>query len=192
MKKSWKRKLMWFTIALILTLLVGTVVLVNVLQHKKKENIAWQERMHVEKGAETDMETQMHAGAGVQIGSVQDDNTGGVDRKDASLPEIETDQKEQNPQEEQMTDPAEEKGKAVMIFAGDICFHDAYANMYALSARGGNIESCIDASLLAEMRDADICMINNEFPYSDRGQPVEGKTFTFCSKPGNVKLLSQM
>ncbi len=196
MKKNWKRKLAWFTIALILTLLVGTAVLATVLQHKKKEKAAWQEQMQAEQiaeiNAQTDAETQMHAGAGVQIGSGQDDNTGGEDREDASLPEIETDQKEQNPQEEQKTDPAEEKGKAVMTFAGDICFHDAYANMYALSARGGNIESCIGASLLAEMRDADICMINNEFPYSDRGQPVEGKTFTFCSKPGNVKLLSQM
>lgn len=196
MKKNWKRKLVWFTIALILTLLVGTVVLATVLQHKKKEKAAWQEQMQAEQiaeiNAQTDAETRVQAGAGVQIGSGQDDNTGGADREDASLPEIETDQKEQNPQGEQKTDPAEEKGKAVMTFAGDICFHDAYANMYALSARGGNIESCIGASLLAEMRDADICMINNEFPYSDRGQPVEGKTFTFCSKPGNVKLLSQM
>ena len=139
MKKSWKRKLVWFTIALILTLLVGTVVLVTVLQYKKKEKAAWQEQMQAEQiaeiNAQTDAETQMHAGAGVQIGSGQDDNTGGEDREDASLPEIETDQKEQNPQEEQKTDPAEEKGKAVMTFAGDICFHDAYANMYALSAR---------------------------------------------------------
>ena len=77
MKKNWKRKLAWFTIALILTLLVGTVVLVTVLQHKKKENIAWQERMQAEQiaeiNAQTDAETQMHAGAGVQIGSGQEE-----------------------------------------------------------------------------------------------------------------------
>ena len=93
MKKNWKRKLVWFTIALILTLLVGTAVLATVLQHKKKEKAAWQEQMQAEQiaeiNAQTDAETQMHAGAGVQIGSGQDDNTGGEDREDASLPEIE-------------------------------------------------------------------------------------------------------
>lgn len=192
MKKNWKRKLIWFTIALVLTLLVGTVVLATVLQHKKKENIAWQEQPQAEETARTDAETRVQAGAGVQIGNGQDDTTADTDGEDSTLLEIKTDQDVLAPQEEQETDPAEEKGKAVMTFAGDICFHDAYANMYALSARGGNIESCIGASLLAEMRDADICMVNNEFPYSDRGQPIEGKTFTFCSKPGNVKLLSQM
>ena len=192
MKKSWKRKLVWFTIALVLTLLVGTVVLATVLQHKKKENAAWQEQPQAEETARTDAETRVQAGAGVQIGNGQDNTTADTDDEDSALLEIKTDQDVLAPQEEQETDPAEEKGKAVMTFAGDICFHDAYANMYALSARGGNIESCIGASLLAEMRGADICMVNNEFPYSDRGQPIEGKTFTFRSKPGNVKLLSQM
>ena len=192
MKKNWKRKLVWFTIALVLTLLVGTVVLVTVLQHKKKENTAWQEQLQAEKIAETDAETSMHAGAGSQIGNGQDDTTARADDEKSALPEIKTDQEILVPQEEQTADPAEEKGKVVMTFAGDICFHDAYANMYALSTRGGNIESCIGASLLAEMRDADICMVNNEFPYSDRGQPIEGKTFAFRSKPANVKLLSQM
>lgn len=192
MKKNWKRKLVWFTIALVLTLLVGTVVLVTVLQHKKKENAAWQEQLQAEKIAETDAETSMHAGAGAQIGNGQDDTTARADDEKSALPEIKTDQEILAPQEEQTADPAEEKGKVVMTFAGDICFHDAYANMYALSTRGGNIESCIGASLLMEMRDADICMVNNEFPYSDRGQPIEGKTFAFRSKPANVKLLSQM
>lgn len=192
MKKSWKRKLVWFTMALVLTLLVGTVVLVTVLQHKKKENTVWQEQMQAEKIAETDAETPMHAGAGTQIGNGQDDKTEETGDKDAMLPEIRTDQEILTPQEEQTIDSAEEKGKVVMTFAGDICFHDAYANMYALSTRGGNIESCIGASLLAEMRNADICMVNNEFPYSDRGQPIEEKTFAFRSKPANVKLLSQM
>lgn len=192
MKKSWKRKLVWFTIALVLTLLVGTVVLATVLQHKKKENAAWQEQPQAEETARTDAETRVQAGAGVQIGNGQDDTTADTDDEDSALLEIKTDQDVLAPQEEQETDPAEGKGKAVMTFAGDICFHDAYANMYALSARGGNIENCIGASLLAEMRGADICMVNNEFPYSDRGQPIEGKTFTFRSKPGNVKLLSQM
>lgn len=192
MKKNWKRKLTWFTIALVLTLLVGTVVLMTVLQHKKKEDAVWQEQMQAEKNAETDAETPMQAGVGTQIGNGGDGNAEKADDEDASLPEIETDQEILTPQTDQTTDPSEEKEQVVMTFAGDICFHDAYANMYALSTRGGNIESCIGAPLLTEMRNADICMVNNEFPYSDRGQAIEEKAFAFRSKPANVKLLSQM
>ena len=79
-----------------------------------------------------------------------------------------------------------------MVFAGDICFYDAFANMSALRSRGGNIESSVDEKLLAEMRNADICMVNNEFAYSDRGTPLAGKTYTFRSNPSNVGLLSDM
>ncbi|MCI5958191.1 MAG: CapA family protein [Lachnospiraceae bacterium] len=79
-----------------------------------------------------------------------------------------------------------------MVFAGDICFYDAYANMTALRARGGKIENCIDEKLLDEMKAADICMVNNEFAYSDRGTPLADKAFTFCSKPSNVSLLHDM
>ncbi len=79
-----------------------------------------------------------------------------------------------------------------MVFAGDICFYDAFANMTALRSRGGNIESSVDEKLLAEMRNADICMVNNEFAYSDRGTPLAGKTYTFRSNPSNVGLLSDM
>lgn len=79
-----------------------------------------------------------------------------------------------------------------MIFAGDICFYDAFANMSALRSRGGNIESSVDEKLLAKMRNADICMVNNEFAYSDRGTPLAGKTYTFRSNPSNVGLLSDM
>ena len=47
--------------------------------------------------------------------------------------------------------PEEETIKDVtMIFAGDICFYDAFANMSALRSRGGNIESSVDEKLLAE------------------------------------------
>lgn len=79
-----------------------------------------------------------------------------------------------------------------MVFTGDICFYDAFANMSALRSRGGNIESSVDEKLLTEMRNADICMVNNEFAYSDRGTPLAGKTYTFRSNPSNVGLLSDM
>lgn len=82
--------------------------------------------------------------------------------------------------------------EVVLAFAGDVSFAEGYANMGALAQRGGDINNCFDEFVLKEMQDADIFMLNNEFPYTDRGVPTEGKTFTFRSKPENVKYLYDM
>lgn len=82
--------------------------------------------------------------------------------------------------------------EVVLAFAGDISFAEGYANMGALSQRDGDIKNCFDEFVLKEMQDADIFMVNNEFPYTDRGTPTEGKTFTFRAKPESVKYLYDM
>ena len=79
-----------------------------------------------------------------------------------------------------------------LAFAGDISFAEGYANMGALQQRGGDIINCFDEFVLKEMQDADIFMLNNEFPYTDRGTPTEGKTFTFRAHPEDVKYLYDM
>jgi len=79
-----------------------------------------------------------------------------------------------------------------LAFAGDISLAEGYANIGTLQQRGGEIENCFDEFLLKEMQDADIFMLNNEFPYTDRGTPTEGKTYTFRAKPENVKYLYDM
>ena len=83
-------------------------------------------------------------------------------------------------------------GAVKLVFAGDMDFDDRYTNMTALRARSNGILDCIDSSLVERMRNADICMINNEFPYSDRGQPLANKKFTFRAKPSTVDFLSQL
>ena len=82
--------------------------------------------------------------------------------------------------------------EVVLTFAGDVSFAEGYANMGALSQRGNNILECFDEFVLKEMQDADIFMINNEFPYTNRGTPTEGKTYTFRSTPENIKYLYDM
>ncbi len=79
-----------------------------------------------------------------------------------------------------------------LAFAGDISFAEEYTNMGILKQRGGDIRSCFDEFLLKEMQDADIFMLNNEFPYTDRGTPTEGKTYTFRARPESVKYLYDM
>lgn len=104
-----------------------------------------------------------------------------------------------------MSDPAEEEldpytyrlelsedGTVTFVFAGDILFDPAYAIFATYRQRGEQIEQCIDEELLAEMRSADIMMLNNEFPYSDRGAPLPDKTYTFRAAPESVSVLRDM
>ena len=87
---------------------------------------------------------------------------------------------------------AENQEEISLVFAGDILFDDSYAIMSAMKQRGKGIEGSISAELLGEMRNADIFMVNNEFPYTDRGTPQAGKTYTFRAKPQSASYLKDM
>jgi poly-gamma-glutamate synthesis protein (capsule biosynthesis protein) len=87
---------------------------------------------------------------------------------------------------------ANDPEQVTLTFAGDILFDANYAVMSTLLQNGGNLENAIAPDLLQEMRDADILMINNEFPYSDRGTPLADKQFTFRAKPSTVSYLDDM
>ena len=87
---------------------------------------------------------------------------------------------------------AASRDETSLIFVGDICFHDGYANMNALRERGGDISTCVMPEVLEGLKAADIFMANNEFPYSDRGSPTAGKKYAFRAKPSNVNLLHDM
>lgn len=79
-----------------------------------------------------------------------------------------------------------------MVFAGDILFDDRYPVMKSINSRTAGIDGTISPGLLEIMRGADLFVINNEFPYSDRGKPTAGKTYTFRARPGYAGLLSGM
>lgn len=177
MKKRTKKRIKYFLIAFVLTLLLGTIAMLGYSYIKEKP---WTKQDVIESGyvaevPEVSQET-------VQEAILPEDEVTESDPQDAAQPQ----ETEAQPQE------TEEPGEVVLAFGGDICFHDPFANMGSLAARGGSIESCISAELLKEMRDADICMVNNEFPYSNRGTPIPEKTFTFRSRPENVDLLHEM
>ncbi|MCM1123255.1 MAG: CapA family protein [Eubacterium sp.] len=81
--------------------------------------------------------------------------------------------------------------QVTITFAGDILFDANYAIMSNVVGNG-DIANGILPSLLAEMKSADIMMVNNEFPYSDRGEPLQDKKFTFRAKPATVSFLNDM
>lgn len=82
--------------------------------------------------------------------------------------------------------------EVVLAFGGDVCFDESYSNMYYLSQKGGDISKCLSQDLYKEITAADIFMVNNEFTYTTRGEPIPEKAFTFRSNPDNAKLLKDM
>ncbi len=107
-------------------------------------------------------------------------------------------------QDEQLYREAVERGETVRLvncadessvtfaFAGDILLDDKYAMMYSYKARGSDANDTFAGGLLERMRSADVFMINNEFPFSERGTPTEGKQFTFRAAPANIELYDKM
>lgn len=85
-----------------------------------------------------------------------------------------------------------ETDTVTFAFAGDVLLDESYAVMSTFRANGSVLENCIDPALLDIMRGADVFMINNEFPYTDRGEPLPNKAFTFRADPQNVEILLDM
>ncbi len=81
--------------------------------------------------------------------------------------------------------------EAILLFAGDILFDDSYTVMVTMRQRG-SIRACFSAETLREMEEADIFMLNNEFTYTNRGEPTPGKAFTFRAKPENAAMLHEL
>lgn len=82
-------------------------------------------------------------------------------------------------------------GQVTLAFAGDILFDTNYAIMGPVSA-SGDISEGVRPEVIERMQAADVMMLNNEFAYSDRGAPTEGKQFTFRARPAAVSYLNDM
>ncbi len=85
-----------------------------------------------------------------------------------------------------------DRERVTFAFAGDILLDDEYAMMFRYRSRGSDINDTFSAPLLERMRSADVFMLNNEFPFSTRGTPTEGKTFTFRANPANIEMYAQL
>ncbi len=79
-----------------------------------------------------------------------------------------------------------------LLFAGDISLAEGYSIMGALRDKGGDISAGFSEETLSVMREADVFMLNNEFTYSNRGEPTPDKQYTFRANPDNVHYLTDM
>lgn len=76
----------------------------------------------------------------------------------------------------------------VLVFTGDIMPSDGVLGNY----KNSGIDGVVDKGFQSELKNADITMINNEFPFSERGTKAPDKQFTFRIPPKNVSLLTDL
>ncbi len=75
--------------------------------------------------------------------------------------------------------------------AGDLCFaEDGFVLDHYDEVN--DLEKCISPQILDITKSADIFFINHEYAISDRGEPLEGKYYTFRARPERMALLQEM
>lgn len=114
--------------------------------------------------------------------------------KTTEAQDIDTKQEEQSKKQETSetevleTEVSETEGDTTILLTGDVLFANAFKAGYDASG----IKGVIKEDLLQELKSADILMVNHEFPFSDRGTPMENKQFTFRCSPSYVTALQEM
>lgn len=91
-------------------------------------------------------------------------------------------------QENTVQEDAPQTQQTTLLFAGDVLISSRIQNYY--NAEG--VERIVSDALLQEMLGADVLMLNNEFPFSSRGTPMEEKQFTFQCEPKYVSILQEL
>lgn len=92
----------------------------------------------------------------------------------------------QTPEEEPPEEP--QPSEIVFSFAGDVMFSDHYTSAYDQNG----ISAIADAEMLAAMQDSDLFMLNEEFPFSLQGEPMEDKQYTFRTDPRYVSIFQDL
>lgn len=111
-----------------------------------------------------------------------------VDQTDTDT-RVEFDAGDETDREE--TTEAEENPKSdvTLLFAGDVYFSNHVLNAYD---QAGGIKGVLDDGIRKEIDGADLFMVNQEFPFTDRGTAAEDKQFTFRLPPEKVSILQEM
>ena len=79
-----------------------------------------------------------------------------------------------------------------IAFAGDICLTEDGYVIDHYDAVGGDINLCLSKEVMNRLNEADISMINHEYPVSTRGTALKGKTYIFRAAPEREVILQQM
>ncbi|MCR4675310.1 MAG: CapA family protein, partial [Lachnospiraceae bacterium] len=82
-----------------------------------------------------------------------------------------------------------EKNVISFDFSGDVNLCEEAATTLYMDQQKNGILDCFSKELLDEMQSVDILVINNEFTYITRGEPLKGKAYTFRANPERVNSL---
>lgn len=80
-------------------------------------------------------------------------------------------------------------GPVSLVFAGDVLLSD---HVLAAYERGGGIRGVVDEGFAQIIDSSDCFIVNQEFPFSDRGTAAPDKQFTFRLPPERVSILQEM
>ena len=83
-------------------------------------------------------------------------------------------------------------GSVSFVFSGDVTIHEGSATTIHMDECAGGISDCFSADLMDIMKSADVFVVNNEFCYSTRGEPIPGKDYTFRADPKRVESLKEI
>lgn len=76
-----------------------------------------------------------------------------------------------------------------LVFGGDLLLSGAILRQYD---NNGGIGGLIEEPLLSHLIESDITMVNQEFPFSERGVAMEEKQYTFQAPPNRVGILEEL
>lgn len=161
-----------FAITFMTVLSVGCAVLLSLYAYQNRDSAAMTEPAQLPEDKETEPEREPARSIVEEM------------KAEAAAPAV---QAEQKPEE-----AVEEERDVTLAFAGDILFDDNYSIMVALKQRENGISDSVSEELRTEMKNADICMLNNEFTYTTRGEPTPEKAYTFRAKPEHAAMLHEL
>lgn len=161
-----KKKTVWF-LSGFLVVFAGLLIFVGVFYLETRER---HQKRDAEQDREKETETQEDYGEEI-VGEVVVGDT----------------QEETLPPGELVTEEPEDN-ETVLVFAGDVYIS---RHVEANYDREG-IDSVLSQGLQAEMQQADLCMVNEEFPFGTVGTPMEDKQYTFQVNPFYVSLFEDM
>lgn len=161
---SKRNRIILYTVAGLSVLLLVVLLLTRVVWKKDA----------AQTDAKADKQTEEVIPSGTEEGETEDETEAPGKEKDA---------KETDTEETKQKDDA-----TTLVFTGDACFAYTFEGNYL----AGGIENVVSKDLLTELQDADILMMNEEFPFSTRGTQAPDKQYTFRVDPKYVSAFTEM
>lgn len=85
-----------------------------------------------------------------------------------------------------------EEPEIQISFAGDICLTEDGFVIDHYDEVNGDLSQCISDDIENVTRNADIFMLNHEYPASERGTALAGKYYTFRAEPKREEILNEL